>query len=260
MANKKETKPTAVKKTNRNFDKYFWGLLILLVGILMLLGNLRVIDFDLLAIWRLWPLAIIGLGVSLLPLRGWTGYLVSGVMILITLAAVVLVTTNQPWLPKQSSQETQAIAIDLESDSVKKADIELDYGAGEVNLSSIDSGELLRARLDNANYRLTQKSSLSGDTQKVELGVDNIQILNFTGPGRLNASLSRDVPIDLKLDAGASKIRGDISRVDLRNLEIDSGASSIDLKLGMVAAKQVVKIDVGASSVKLRLPSAAGVE
>jgi len=42
----------------------FWGIALLALGVIFLLGNLEVIDFD--KIWRFWPLLIIGLGAKII--------------------------------------------------------------------------------------------------------------------------------------------------------------------------------------------------
>jgi hypothetical protein len=67
--------------------------------------------------------------------------------------------------------------------------------------------------------------------------------------------LNRDIPLNLKIDSGASASILDLSDLKVTDLDIDTGASSTELTLPANAGNTHVDIDTGASSLKVNIPS-----
>ena len=75
-------------KTNTNI---LTGIFFVLLGILLLLRNFNLLDFDIGDIFRLWPIALIYIGVEMLPVDPKTKmYLQTGVIILFFIALLSL--------------------------------------------------------------------------------------------------------------------------------------------------------------------------
>src|SRR5690554_843558 len=112
-----------------NAGSLFWGLLVILIGGLMLLDNIGVYDFDIARIWQLWPIIIIGIGISMLSLKGWLAGLLSGLLIVGTLAAIVYVTSfEQNTTSGEAKTVSQVIAApDLPADTA--SELIIDTGA-----------------------------------------------------------------------------------------------------------------------------------
>ena len=49
------------------FSNIFWGVILIFAGVLFILQNLGVINFEWTYLWRLWPVILILWGVSVLP-------------------------------------------------------------------------------------------------------------------------------------------------------------------------------------------------
>lgn len=49
----------------------FIGIIILFIGVVALLASLDVFDFSWSVAWRLWPMLLIFLGISVLPVKDW---------------------------------------------------------------------------------------------------------------------------------------------------------------------------------------------
>lgn len=64
----------------------FLGIIIIFVGVVALLSSLDVIDFDWMVAWRLWPMILICIGISILPVKEW----LRALLLVLTLAASVL--------------------------------------------------------------------------------------------------------------------------------------------------------------------------
>lgn len=47
----------------------FWGLMLIFIGLLFILRNFDIVDFNWAYVWRLWPLMLIYAGISMLPIK-----------------------------------------------------------------------------------------------------------------------------------------------------------------------------------------------
>jgi len=76
-------------KKEFNLGRFFIGLLIILIGLVVLARNTGYINFDISLNWDLiWPILIIIAGFSMLNLRGWPGMIIG---IIFSLAIVILI-------------------------------------------------------------------------------------------------------------------------------------------------------------------------
>ena len=54
----------------------FLGIIVIFVGVIALLASLGTIDFSWKVAWRLWPMALIVVGIAILPIKeGWKALL-----------------------------------------------------------------------------------------------------------------------------------------------------------------------------------------
>lgn len=253
--------PTKTDKpaTSWSVDSLFWGALLVTVGVLLLLGNLGIVDVDWMNLWRLWPLAIVFAGLSIIKTRHWAWRVLMVLAVLASLAAVVAVGTGAftPDGRDSSGRQTQTVTTDK---SAKDASVEIEAGASDLTLDSHSSSDVAKAVLENSELELVQESRLEGDTQNVKLATKKINGDWFVrGGATWRVDLTENLPLDVTVNAGASRLTADLSRTRLQSLVVDAGASSVDIKLGDKEASQTIAIDSGASSVTLRVPKASGV-
>ena len=75
----------------KNTSNLITGFFLVILGILLLLRNLNILDFDIVDILRLWPIALIYIGVEMLPVEPKVKlYLQIGVIILFFIALMSL--------------------------------------------------------------------------------------------------------------------------------------------------------------------------
>jgi len=75
----------------KNTSNLITGFFLVILGILLLLRNLNILDFDIVDILRLWPIALIYVGVEMLPVEPKVKlYLQIGVIILFFIALMSL--------------------------------------------------------------------------------------------------------------------------------------------------------------------------
>lgn len=249
------------KKPKRwNFGGMFWGLLLVLVGVLLLLDNLNVITTQFDNIWQLWPVLIIGAGLSFLSLRGWLGALIFFLAAVALLGLVAFTVVENPWYANvhQSSGQTTSQADDAAQ--AKKLDVTIDAGAASIALSSGRDRQGVRAEQRSTRQTLTKEARTEGDTRYVKFLTKGSHSWWFGG-GRneIALDLTRSLPVALTIDTGATSVTGDLSQVRLASLNIDTGASSVDLRLGALEKRQDITLDAGASSIVLHIPKGAGV-
>ena len=102
---KKTTKPvvamvepvehtTAKSSKQINAGAVFWGFALIFYGALLLLSNFGVITIYFENLIRLWPILIIGTGVSLLSPRGWLGAVVAFLLVVVLALLTWLVAVD----------------------------------------------------------------------------------------------------------------------------------------------------------------------
>lgn len=201
----------------------FWGMAIIVAGVLLLLSNLNILPVD---AWKLiWPLALILLGLWFL------------------------------FAPRMArgTLETRDLALPLEG--ARSAEVKLSYGAGRLDLgASSVPGQLLSGSFEGGVRESLQRSG--------ELAVVHLESANIPVPGVFagragyiwRVLISPDVDLRLTLETGASENILDLSRLRVSDLKIQSGASSTEVSLPANAGNTRVKVESGAASVTLRVP------
>lgn len=244
-----------------NVGGIFWGLLLVLVGVILLLDNLGVIKADFSNVWQLWPVVIIGAGLSLLSLRGWVGAVVSFVVAVLLLGLVAFAVVDNPLRSNtRSSSEVQTTALSDSADGAKSLDVEVNVGAASIEFGSSDSRQGVEAVQRSNRPSLEHSAKTEGDTREIEFRTKQ---WGFSWFGSLRndiaIDLTRSLPVALTIDSGAVSVSGDLSQVRLSSLNIDTGASSVDLRLGQKEPRQTVVIDAGASDVTLHIPKSSAI-
>ncbi len=198
----------------------FWGSVLIILAVLLLLKQAGVID-DVFGYF--WPLAIIAFGIWLI---------------------ISFFTRNQPAEGKQ-------VSIPLEGAS--SAYLKLDHGAGKLTMrSGAGADEILNGTFGAG---VDYKSRL--DAGRLEVKLRTSHQLWAWWPGEnldWDLHLNPSIPLAIKFDSGASSSTLDLSDLKVTNLDIDTGASSTELTLPAAAGNTHVEVDTGASSFKINVP------
>lgn len=203
----------------------FWGLILILLGVLFFLQSAGVIT-DVFG-W-FWPLAFILGGLFILFGR---------------------------FLPRRGGGMGEKFSVDLQG--AANLDLEVDHGAGTVIVSG--GAPAGAAVVGSQGAGLDVHSQLEAGNLRVKLDAGPT-FLPFLGPegGEWRFQLTREVPVAVKLDAGASTLDLDMTDLRLTALGIDAGASSIKVRLPANAGHTYVDINTGAASIELSVPAGVG--
>jgi hypothetical protein len=66
------------------------------------------------------------------------------------------------------------------------------------------------------------------------------------------------LPVDLKVEGGAARMRLDLSAVKVETLELDAGAADVDIVLGSLVPTVKCDLECGAAAMDITIPSVAG--
>lgn len=265
-----EEKPrvTTVPKKKYRSGSIFWGITFIIVGTLFLLDNLGILSVHFANIWQLWPILIIGAGVSMLSLRGWLSGILAVLLALTFGALAYLVAVDNPYYNNQTNSNSGQVTTlggDIANTAKDGLNLTLKTGAVDLNLTSNSSQAGYEAELSSDYLSLHQTNyTVVNDVQYVTLetssesgwwmGMNMGRMHN-----NLNVDLTENSPLTVNIETGASTVTGDFSSTRLKSFSLNAGASNIDLKFGSRVAKQDITLEAGASKIVLNVPTDSGV-
>ena len=258
------------------FRNIFWGIILILIGVLFILQNLNIIDFRWVSLWRLWPVFLILWGVSILPANNW----IKTSLIVIVLAGSVYFMLNRTvaWrdyspnihigrnyddydddeVYNDEGQADQYFNIPFE-DSVATASLNFDAAAGSFYINDTSDDLLTFSKKGRTGtYTYYVKSTNDNANITIEREGQELFLNNNNTHHNVDISLNQAPEWNMNFDIGAAKVNFDLSQFKLKKLDLDGGAASIKIKLGDKLPKSHVNIDAGASEIVLRVPQSAG--
>jgi hypothetical protein len=229
-----------------------WPLFVILVGVATLVTAIIDRRPGRWSLWSLtWPVVWIGVGIVLL--LSTTGQLAAG--------PGELIAEYWPWLlvglgiwfligafipGGRPPDETLAIPLR----DVSGATVRVRFGAGTLDSTVAAPGHLVDGRF------------LGGVLHR-DLGNGIVELEQDTSYGMpwlhrestWTLGLTREIPLDLKVEGGASRTRLDLRETKVRRLELKTGASETTVMLPRAAGFTDVKTDAGAASVTFTVPA-----
>ncbi|NLE75415.1 MAG: hypothetical protein GX605_01520 [Chloroflexi bacterium] len=208
-------------------DSIFWGAVLVLAGITLMIGNLLGLE-----VWGLlWPLLLIAVGL----------WIVWGV------------ASGRRYEP-----ETETLSIPLEG--AEAAKVQLHYGVGALHVAGGAAPDALLAGA--FAYGVQHRTKRDGRVLEADLSVPSQRIVQFAAPWNWwqnarpdwDVQLNQNVPLSLEVETGASDVTLDLSALQVRELEISTGASAVEVTLPAAAGHTQVEMEGGAASFKLRVP------
>jgi hypothetical protein len=229
-----------------------WPLFVILVGVASLVSSLIHRRWGSWGLWSLtWPLVWIGVGVVLF--LSTTGQLGTG--------PGELITQGWPWLliglgvwfligavvpgGRPPIEELAIPLADLPSASVR-----VQFGAGTLDGGLAAAGQLVDGQFRGGVVHRQPGPGIVELQQDTSYGMPWLQRESAWTLG-----LTGEVPLDLRLEVGASRTRLDLSGTKTRRLEVTTGASETTITLPRAAGLTEVKAEAGAASLTFIVPS-----
>jgi hypothetical protein len=260
---KPQTEPEHVvqekEKGNRFFlGRIFWGGLLVILGALFLLNNLGVIEARIGDIFALWPLALIVVGVSILSLGSRLARILSLVFVVILLILIAFVGAGG--LSNFALTERVGSYVVEQSDA-QAAEVRIRTGAGTLDITGSEQDDLVEASLRSSGTELLKSTRIIDGVQQVSLETQAPSgwWLYGSSVNELGVVLSNEVPIVLAIDAGAARLDGDFTEIQLESFRLKIGAADAKLRFGSLSENLSVDIDAGVSNVVVQVPENSGV-
>ena len=235
------------------------GVILVFFGLVYLGVNLGIFDWTLWThIWRLWPLLLVALGLSLLVRRRLSRFLVFFFFVFVAIAGLWFLWTQSEFqrLGSYDSQDVQ-VALEPNTDLAK---LDINLPAATVRLSGpADTESLMTGRVETRAFEHVITSERNGSTHTVAISQTGGGAPFVGTQALVDLQLSARVPLDITAHTGKLDATLDFSSLNVQHLILESGASSLNVMFGNVAARVEVKINVGASSVTLSAPEGVGV-
>jgi hypothetical protein len=236
--------------------KLFSGIVLITVGILWLLSSLDIITLSWRAIWHLWPLIVVWVGISLLPIpeiyRLILNMLTLGVGVLMLLLPHADKCDNREWeitVTQSEEWQTDTIGGSNVCGLYDKASLALNVGAGTL---TFDTTCLLATSAGNDALTVLIKSDTNARKAKV---------IAKTPPGKYNIDnthfklkLNPTLLWDMDLEIGACSGTIDLSPFKVQDLELNAGATNITVRLGDKVSQVKAEVSAGASDITLEVP------
>lgn len=233
-----------------------WPMFVIVAGAAMLVSAL--VGYRRLPAgpWSLlWPLAWIAVGAVLL--MSTTGRLTQGPaelfsrwwpVVLIGIGVWFLVAAIWP----RGSARSETLAIPLEG--VATADIRLRFGAGELHVERGTPGTLVSGTF-GGGVIVRARGAGAVDLEPDTRGGWPV----FQGGLVWRAGLTGEVPLDLRLETGASRSTIDLYGLLVRRFELKTGASETRVRLPAAAGLTLMRAETGVASLSIDVPPGVGV-
>ncbi len=202
-------------------NSFFWGLLLLIVGLVLMLNVVGLLPGD--AGAYIWPLVLVLIGV----------FMLIG--------------------PLTRRRQAETLSVPLEG--ATRASVRLDHGAGRLTVGpSSEAGLLLRGSFSEGVDESTHRSAGEVDVQLRAIGPNAFPPFFYSGGNDWQIDLARGVPMRLELNTGANEARLDLTELAVTELVLKTGASSTRVQLPARAGMTRVDVSSGVASVDLRVP------
>lgn len=228
-----------------------WPLFLILVGVASFVTTILHRRYEFGGLWAFtWPVAWIVVGSVLLA--STTGA--------IGTEPGQLITDYWPWAlvilgiwfvigAFVPSGRRLAETLQLPLAGATQASVRISYGAGNLAIGTAAAGQLVDGTFQGGVIHRTTGGGAIELSQDTRYGMPWLE-----HPSRWTVGLTGAVPLDLKVDAGASKAVLDLGGLRLRHLELQTGASETRVLLPRAAGATTVTAQAGAASLTMEVP------
>jgi hypothetical protein len=252
-----------------SYKKVFWGVVLIIIGILFIIRNLGWVDFSWWGVFRLWPVLLILWGISVIPIKNYLKLILSFVALLVAVIFLWKYDNNAGcrfgiWNWNHNGVEFNDDEITISGkdqnftvpfDSLtQKAVLKFEAAAGDFTINSATDKLVEFDKKGNVgNYQL--KTEDIDSAKVVSLKLEEGHFRWHHNGNTVNLKLNV-VPVwDFDFDIGAANINFDLSPYKTRDVKIGCGASDIKLTIGDKYPSTNIKVDAGASSIHIKIPS-----
>lgn len=241
-------------KISMKDGKYFWGFLLVFIGVFWILENLGLISFSLwFSIFKLWPLILIVIGINIIfknksfvkPLS-WLLFFVSIIIygILQQNNYIVYEDLDNPNFILEMKPETELANLNLEINS------------GSLDINS-ENKSLIKGYI--SNLKVKNKVDYKNDNKIVDIYFESpASISPNMNKDKYDFELNKNLDWNIDLDIGVINGVLDFSDLKISNLDLDTGVGNVKVIFGTNSKYAKADIDAGISDIEIVLPENLG--
>lgn len=226
---------------------FVWPLILITLGVLFLLSNVGMLNWNVWeAIWRLWPVLLIAIGLDILfGRRSAIGALISVALVVALIGGVIWFVNTQSPMVKGQALTTDRIVQERADASI--ADVQINFGTGQLRLGALkDSGNLIEGTIARAPGETVLRDwTLEGGMGRFHLRTQGVPFdpwpWRWRGNERMwDLNLSPSVPMQLTISTGVGESTIDLAGLQLTGLKVSSGIGETTVTLparGRLSAK-----------------------
>lgn len=249
----------------------FWGVILVVVGLLFIFKNFGFIYFDWWSIFNLWPLLLVLFGIAILPIKNIFKFLLSFIALIAGIFIFSFsdscyndfsITYNNDRYNYNDDDEyiiDKQVFTEPYNPDIEYAELKFDAVAGKFRIKH-STNDLLYFNKEGSIGPYSLISKNLGNKQSIQLKLKNSHYRLRKWKNDVNIRLNENPIWDFDIDVGAAKIDLDLSKFKTRKIYIDGGAASIEIKLGNKHNKTKLNIDSGVSSISIKVPESSGCE
>lgn len=164
-------------------------------------------------------------------------------------ALVVLAVAGAIVAPRAHAQDWRTVTSLRQYKGESALRVDLQYGAGHLNIAPGDAGSLYKATLRYDADRFKPVTQYADGRLKVGIEGGHIKGRNMKS-GRLDLTLGTRVPLELDLQFGAAQAEVELGGLKVREAHIATGASETHVNVGSPNPETcgTLKLEVGAAS------------
>jgi len=243
--------------------RWFLGFLLILIGALVLGSNFgwwNNLNFE--QLYVLWPILLILLGIAIVFRKWRFGWAIVLLAFLIFIAFLISVPSSR-YVRNTNNREVQRTEISENLPATAKSgEVNIDTGAVELDVSE-GSSKFVEGTFES--NIISPSIKIEQENDKIKATIETVQRANFhlgrQFKNSLDLKLSELLPIDLKINSGASDIDLRLDKIILKSLNLNAGASSLKIKLGdKIENGANVVVKAGASSIEISAPESIGID
>ncbi|MCZ7557048.1 MAG: hypothetical protein M5R41_11680 [Bacteroidia bacterium] len=251
--------------------RVFWGAFFVILGLLGILNNFFGIGICWGTLWKLWPLLLVFLGISVFLKDTKLKWIIVASIGLLT--GVVLFSSIQHGCDSvhrivehnfdddDSSTTITQTLIESWSDPTATSVFRFEGGAGRFVMEDTTADYVSVDVNSSISAYLLRRERIEGrDHFYVGMEESSVKWEGGTAKNRVSMRLNPTPLWDVFVEAGAAKLKFDLTPYRIRTLSLEAGAADIEVRLGGRSDTTDVRVETGASSVKLLIPEEAACE
>jgi hypothetical protein len=230
-----------------------FGLFLVTVGVVMVAVRQGLIsDETARRVWNLWPLILIGIGLSTI-LAGRPGAAVGGLVVAVTLGAIVggVAATGSIGICTGDRQAGTSNAPGPGGDLGASAHVTIEQACGDLDVTTVAGSSWAFGAAPDGG----RPPTISATASDLRITSPSSGVLETGGASSWQVVLPRSPAIDLHVTASAGDARLELGGANLTDLSVVRNAGSIRVDLRDVATLGSLYLETNAGSATLWLPN-----